>query len=96
MFYYCLKADYSKAAEARALIASDFEGFSNIDLGTNAPANYTLLGTPQKNYALHHDHYTIFHVILTNYDPAQNVMKPTSSSTIYILAAQGGTVKFGF
>jgi archaellum component FlaF (FlaF/FlaG flagellin family) len=91
---------YANVSQGIGLLAFDFKGFSSRDYGSTQPQNHTLLGTLTKSYLLHQDNYVVFHIILTNFDPAQQNMiingTSTSGSAIYVLAGQGNTVKFGF
>ena len=87
---------YADVASGIGLLGFNFKEFSKHDFGVSLPANHTLLPTFQKDYWLRQDHYTMFHAILTNYDPDKKDMVLNGSSVIYALIVQAGTVKFGF
>jgi len=82
------------------IIGFDFKAFRHFDTNlTTIPANGYNLGTLDgwsKIYSVVQGQYTIFHVTLTNYDPAGQTFHVNLYSNIYYIGAHSGTCKFNY
>jgi hypothetical protein len=89
---------YSNVSSGIGLIGFDFKGFSHYDTNSSStPGNNYNLGTFagfSKTYVVTQGQYTIFHVILTNYDPYGATMYINSPSAVYVIGSHSGTVKY--
>jgi len=82
------------------IIGFDFKAFVHYDYNSsNTPPDPYFLGklsTWSSSYITEQGLYTIFHVTLTNYDPAGHTMYVNFGSAMYVLGGASGTVKYGF
>jgi len=90
---------YSNVSMGIGLIGFDFKGFAHYDTNsTSFPTTSRYLGnlsTWSRTYSYVQPCYTIFHVVLTNYDPSGQVMHIILPAAIYIIGSHaGGTVKY--
>lgn len=92
---------YANVAGGIGLIGFDFKAFRHYDIDPAydgwEPSNNYLVGTLDTfsdTYSIIADQYTIFHVVLTNWDPANNTMYLESTSAIYVIGAHAGTTKY--
>lgn len=76
-------------------IAMNFSYFWHYDFATK-PADGTLLPSRTKaNYTVSQGNYTIFHVVLANYDPEGKNITLDGNSSIYVIGSHSQTVKWG-
>jgi hypothetical protein len=93
---------YAAVAGGIGLIGFDFKGFRHYDVvapeaGWIPDDNYpvgTLDGFLKTYHIKPFPQYTIFHVVLTNYDPGEETMYLESNSAIYVIGSHSGTVKY--
>jgi len=82
-------------AQGIGAIAFDFEQFWHYEFsGTPAQGNPLPSRSP-KNYTISMSKYTVFHVVVTNFDPLGKDIVLNGNSSIYIICAQKSTVKYG-
>jgi len=85
----------AQVAQGIGAIAFDFEQFWHYEFsGTPAQGNPLPSRSP-KNYTISKSKYTVFHVVVTNFDPLGKDIVLNGNSSIYILCAQASTVKYG-
>lgn len=76
-------------------VAMDFDLFRTYDFGTSQPPNGTLLsyGTESRAYTISNNHYYAIRVALINMDSSVQSISLKSSSYIWGLTPQSGTLK---
>jgi hypothetical protein len=85
----------AQVAQGIGAIAFDFEQFWHYEFsGTPAQGNPLPSRSP-KNYTISMSKYTVFHVVVTNFDPLGKDIVLNGNSSIYIICAQKSTVKYG-
>lgn len=86
---------YANVSQGIGLIGFDFKQFSHFDFSTQPSGNNVSLGVFQKTYTISISNYTVFHVLLTNFDPANATLTIDQNSSIYTITTQGNAVKYG-
>jgi hypothetical protein len=85
----------AQVAQGIGAIAFDFEQFWHYEFNV-MPAQGTLLPSRSpKNYTISMSKYTVFHVVVTNFDLLGKDIVLNGNSSIYIICVQGKTVKYG-
>jgi len=76
-------------------VAFDFERFCHYEYGVSQPAQGTALPSPSPlNYTVDSSKYTLYHVVLTDFDLLGYSIILNGNSSIYIIGQHSGTVKY--
>lgn len=85
---------YANVSQGIGLIGFDFKGFSHCDFSSKPSGNNIPLGPFVKTYVISQYNYTVFHVVLTNYDPGNQTMTLNATSAVYLIGSHQSTVKY--
>ena len=85
----------AQVSEGIGSISFDFEQFWHYDFSTQPADGTPLPSKSSNNYTISANNYTVFHVVVTNLDPLGKDIVLNGNSSIYIICAQKGTVKYG-
>lgn len=85
---------YSNVSQGIGLIAFDFKAFSHMDFSSAPSTNNVPLSNLVKTYTLPQNRFTVLHVVLTNFDPTEQLMYINPGSAIYYVGSHSGTTKY--
>ena len=85
----------AQTAQGIGSIAFDFEQFWHYEFSGIPAPGIPLPSRSPKNYTISVSKYTVYHVVVTNFDPLGKDIVLNKNSSIYILCTQGSTVKYG-
>ena len=85
----------SQTAQGIGSVAFDFEQFWHYDFSSTPAQGTSLPSASSKNYTVSEGNYTVYHVVLTDFDLLGQNIVLDGNSTIFILGQQARTVKWG-